>query len=248
MGSEDGRTRISSITSPAGRASWSSPTLEDHPVPGPVSFLGLPKAIRQDIYRRVLVVAHPIYVFQDKKGSQVETFAPDRLTHWLALLYVNQQVCDEARAVLYGMNSFVLVDTTQQQVGLLRSFIRGIGSANAESVSHLSINFPFVEWMEDQPSKVKLREDGLQSLRLLQDTCTNLMTLEIFVHSKNSTFLTDMDENSSILVPEALSKIDAQFKAILSLKKIIVRVHVGSLPTLVMDSRQGLGWVVLFGN
>ncbi|KAK3938230.1 hypothetical protein QBC46DRAFT_318122 [Diplogelasinospora grovesii] len=229
MDSEDGRTQSRPAT------------------PGSISFVGLPKGIRQDIYKRVLVVAHPIYLFQDG-GSRVETFAPDRPTRWLALLYVNQQVRGEARAVLYGMNRFNLVDTRQQEVGLLRSFLNCIGFVNADLLSHLSISFPVAERMEDQPGEVKIREDGLQSLRLLQEKCTNLTTLEMFIHSKNSSFLTKTDEDSSHLAQEALPRIDAQLKAIPSLKKIIVRVYIGALPPLVTDLMQGLGWVVLFGD
>ncbi|KAK7416214.1 hypothetical protein QQZ08_012092 [Neonectria magnoliae] len=235
MSSEDERTRVSNTSSPAGRAS--------------INFVDLSKGIRQDIYKRLLAVAHPIYLFQDK-GSRVETFAPDKPARWLALLYVNQQVHSEARTVLYGMNRFTLVDTTQQQVGLLRSFLNCIGSMNADLLSHLSINFPAVERMEDQPGarEVNIRDDGLQGLRLLQEKCTHLTTLETFIHSKNSSLLTGTDEDSSRLVQEALPRIDAQLKAIPSLKKIIVRVYIATLPPLVMDLMQGLGWVVLFGD
>ncbi|KAK7397524.1 hypothetical protein QQX98_013108 [Neonectria punicea] len=233
MGSDDEKTQISNATSPRGS----------------ISFASLPKGIRQDIYKRALVVAHPIYLFQDK-ASRVETFAPDKPARWLALLYVNRQVYSEARAVLYGMNRFTLVDTTQQQVGLLRSFLNCIGSMNAGLVSHLAINFPVVERMEDQPGvrEVKIRDDGLQSLTLLQEKCTNLMTLETFIHNQNSSFLTETDEDGSQLVQEALPRIDTQLKAIPSLKKIIVRVYIGTLPPLVMDLMRGLGWVILFGD
>ncbi|KAH7019804.1 hypothetical protein EDB80DRAFT_208107 [Ilyonectria destructans] len=214
---------------------------------GTISFVGLPKKIRQDIYKRVLLMGHSIFLFQDR-GSRVETFAPDKPRRWLALLHVNQQVSVEARAVLYGMHRFVLVDTTQQQVGLLRSFLTSIGSVNADFLSHLSINFPVAERMEDRPREAKIREGGLQSLRLLQEKCTNLTTLETFIHSENSSFLTETDEDGSQLVQEALPQIGAQLKGISSLKKIIVRVYVQSLPPLVMDLMQGRGWVVVFGD
>lgn len=46
--------------------------------------------IRNKSYRRMLVVAHPVFLFQDA-GSRVETFAPDRPFRWLSLLYTNRQ-------------------------------------------------------------------------------------------------------------------------------------------------------------
>ncbi|KAH6884996.1 hypothetical protein B0T10DRAFT_409548 [Thelonectria olida] len=214
---------------------------------GTISFLDLPKRIRNDIYKRVLVVGHPIYLFQDK-GSRVETFAPDKPIRWLALLHSNRQIYGEARAVLYGMSRFILVDTTQQQVDLLQSFLDCIGPVNANLLSHLCINFPVAENREDQPCEVKLREDGRQSLRLLQENCTNLTTLETFVHSKNSSFLIGADEDNSQFVREALLRIDAQLKAISSLQRIIVRVYIGTLTPLVKDMMRGLGWVVVFGD
>ncbi|KAH6973764.1 hypothetical protein BKA56DRAFT_619972 [Ilyonectria sp. MPI-CAGE-AT-0026] len=255
MDSEIGSTQISNATSPPGSASFPSPTADHHPVPkaslpatsGTVSFVSLPKKIRQDIYKRVLLMRHSIFLFQDR-GSRVETFAPDKPRRWLALLHVNRQVSDEARAVLYDIHRFVLLDTTQQQLGLLRSFLTGIGSVNAGFVSHLCTNFPVAERMEDRPREVKIREDGLQSLRLLQEKCTNLTTLETWIHSENYRFLTETDEDGSRLVQEALPQIDAQLKVISSLSKIIVRVHVQSLPPLVMELMQGLGWIVVFGD
>lgn len=212
-----------------------------------IRFLDLPERVRYDIYERVLVVSHPIYLFQGK-GSRVETFAPDIPGCWLALLHSNGQTYREASAVLYGMNCFTLVDTTQQQVCLLQSFLDCIGSVNANILSHLCINFPVVENREDQSHEVKLRDDGRQSLRLLQEKCANLTTLETFVHSDNSSFLTKPYKGNSQFVREALLRIDAQLNAISSLKKIIVRVYIDTLTSSVMDMMRGLGWVVVFGD
>lgn len=123
-----------------------------------------------------------------------------------------------------------LVDTTSKQVGLLQSFLDCIVSVNANLLSHLCINFLVVENIEDQSLKVKLRQDGRQSLRFLQEKCANLTTLETFVHSNNSSFLAEADDdNSQFVREEALLQFDAQLKAISLLKKIIVRVKIGTL-------------------
>jgi hypothetical protein len=211
----------------------------------PISIFSLPVDIRNNIYRRVLIVPHPLYLFQDTGSQVVETFAPDRPSRWLALLYTNRQIHDEARAVLYGLNSFTFMDTTQHQGGLLQSFLNCIGSINAGLLSHLCINFPVVESVDGQPGQAILREDDLYSLKLLQDKCTKLTTLETLIYGRNSRCLINPSYDDSQFIREALSQIDAQLKAIPSLEKIIVRSYDGTPAPAVMELMRGLGWVIL---
>jgi hypothetical protein len=150
--------------------------------------------------------------------------------------------------VLYSLNHFTFMDTTQHQGGLLQSFLNCIGSVNAGLLSHLCINFPVAESVEGQPGKVMLREDDSYSWKLLQEKCTNLTTLETLVHSQNSGRLINASHDDSQFIREALSQIDALLRAISSLKKIIVRSYDGTPTPLVMESMQGLGWVILPGR
>ena len=212
-----------------------------------IGLFSLPVGIRNNIYRRVLVVPHPLYLFQDTGSQVVETFAPDKPFRWLALLYTNRQIHDEARAVLYGSNHFTFMDTTQHQGGLIQSFLNCVGSVNAGLLSHLSINFPVAESVDGQPGQVMLREDDLYSLKLLQEQCATLTTLETLLYSRNSRRLTDPSHDDSQFIREALSQIDAQLKAIPSLKKIIVRFYDGTPTPAVVEYMQSLGWVILRG-
>lgn len=213
-----------------------------------MSFFSASREVRDRIYKMVLIIPHPVFLFQDT-GSRVETFAPDRPHQWLSLLYTNRQMHNEATLVLYGMNSFSLVDTTRQQIGLLQAFVDCIGSVNAESLSYLYINFPVAEVIGDPPGKVKLRDDSLQSLKLLQEKCTNLKTLDLCIHNKNSKVLIQTDQGNSRSMQDTLSQIDVQLKTILSLNEIIVRVRDATpIPTLVIEAMQELGWVVLRGH
>ncbi|KAF1845094.1 uncharacterized protein K460DRAFT_365986 [Cucurbitaria berberidis CBS 394.84] len=209
------------------------------------NFLSLPKGIRNSIYNEVLTLPCPLYLFQEP-GSQVETFAPDRPSGWPAMLYINRQIHSEASAVLYRTNQFHLVDITQEQLNLLQSFLDGIGPVNAASLSHLCLNFPVVESKNGHLGKLKLRDDGLQSLKLLQDKCTNLSTLETLVHNKNAAIFRKTDDS----LREALSLVDAQVKAIPSLKRVIVRfvVHDGVPTTSAKALMEGRGWVVISGD
>jgi hypothetical protein len=157
------------------------------------------------------------------------------------------QPTGEARAVLYGLNHFTLVETTQHQGGLLQSFLNCIGAVNAGLLSHLSINFPVAESVEGQPGEVMLRKDDLHSLKLLQEKCTNLTTLETLIHSRNSRDLINPSQDDSQFNREVLSQIDAQLKGISSLKKIIVRSYNGTPTPSVMELMHGFGWVILRG-
>ncbi|KFY59290.1 hypothetical protein V496_05717 [Pseudogymnoascus sp. VKM F-4515 (FW-2607)] len=213
-----------------------------------MSLLRLPRSIRDDIFRRVLVVAHPLYLFQDTGSTVVETFGPEIRGRWLALLYTNRQMHDEATAVLYGFNRFTMVDTTPRQVVLLQSFLICIGSANAGLLSHVSINFPVAERVDGKPEEIRLREDGLRSLKLLQDKCTNLKTLEIFVHNQSSEGLNQKSYNNAEFIQKALSQIHGQFKLIPSLSRVVVRFYDSPPASPVIELMQGLGWVILIGD
>ena len=132
----------------------------------PVSFLDLPRRVRNNIYKRLLVLRHPLYIFQEQKNSPIESFAPERPFRWLALLRTNRQIHIESSAVLYGMNQFHLEDITPLQADLLQSFLDCIGPLNAASLSHLCVNFPVAERIDGQAKRVELRTDSLQSVRL----------------------------------------------------------------------------------
>jgi hypothetical protein len=177
-----------------------------------------------------LHLPHPVYIFQDP-GSGVEVFAPERPVKWLAFLYVNRQIAREASAVLYAQNHFHLVDIMEQQAGLLQSFLDCIGPKNAAAVAHISINFPF-------------GEEGLHSLRLLQDCCTNLRCLEAVVHRKNADFFAQPDN----ILRVALHSIDTRFRAMAKLKKIVVRFHNGGVSHPIQECMQELGWKVVFSD
>jgi hypothetical protein len=232
--------------------------------PGATGFLDLSEKARQDIYKRVLAMEHPVYLFQDV-GPRVETFAPDKPKWWLALLYTNKQVYREAKTALYGRNCFFLMDRPQQQDALLGSFLNCIGCHNAELLSRLCISFPVLEdkAQSDQcqgqqqvprAEMVRIRQDSIRNLGLLQSSCTNLATLEMQISKENSRCLAEVvaadgggggrDEQ---FVRVALLRIEAQLDAIPSLENIVVRLHVKDLAPVVIDIMQELGWVVLNG-
>lgn len=89
---------------------------------------------------------------------------------------------------------------------------------------------------------MKLRDDSLQSLKLLRERCTNLLILETLVHNKSNSVFRETGDS----LEKALFLINAQLKAISLLEKVVVRVVArdGVLTTIAKDIMQGLGWVL----
>jgi hypothetical protein len=221
----------------------------------------LPRKIRDNIYQRVLVIRHPLYLFTDGPHQKVELFAPEKPAQWLALLHTNRQLHAEAAATLYGSHQFVMVDTTQNQVNLLQSFLDLIGSVNAGYLRHICIKFPVVVTASENvvcdrtgPEHVTsmLQEEDLRGLTLIQERCRGLTTLETDVHSKNSKGLVAAAAGQgggiSPHTRMALAEVEAQLKAIPLLEKVIIRLYNGPLAPEVAGLIQSFGWVVLPGR
>ncbi|KNG82897.1 hypothetical protein ANOM_008191 [Aspergillus nomiae NRRL 13137] len=205
-------------------------------------FSDLPIYLRNRIYRQVLAVSHPIFLFQDPR-CPIESFTPEKPSQSLALLYTNRQVSKEAKAVLYSTNEFALEESTKRQASLVKSFLNCIGPANAGFLSYLRMDFPAIERVDGQLGEIKIGEDGLQTLRLLQEQCTNLKTLETLVYGPNYGLLTDQEINVQLL-RDVLEDINTQFRAIESLDRIIVKVCSGSASPPTIEFMEELGWIV----
>ncbi|KAK3332635.1 hypothetical protein B0T19DRAFT_457530 [Cercophora scortea] len=228
-----------------------------------LSLPSLPRKVRDEIYRILLVVPHPLYIF-------------------------TQQLHGEASATLYGSHRFVLVDTTpgpQGQADLLQSFLGLIGSVNASHLSHMCINFPLLVVTPPEPEPEKRNTgchspshhqageeevhagdnttplrgepepeedagDLLRGLTLLRIKCRNLTTLDMYVHSQSSRGLRVMASwQPECAVREALLReVDAQLRAIPSLCTIRVRLYDGPLAPEVMEWMQSFGWDVSPGR
>lgn len=213
------------------------------------NFFSLPIEIRNHIYKQVLAVPLPLYLFQDT-GPRVEVFAPEKPYRWLALLYTNRQISDEVSAILYGENKFTLeeVGSLQHQGKLLKSFLDCIGSVNTGFLSHLCITFPALERVDGRPREIRLTKNTVQNLQLLKKGGSKLRTLEMLVYGKGCSDLFREDLNNNRYLREAFMEIDTQLRGIDSLQNIIVRISSGSPAPSVREFLQELGWVVFPGS
>jgi hypothetical protein len=72
--------------------------------PTTVDIFALQFEVRYDIFKRVLAVPEPLYLFQDP-GCPLEAFMPNKPYAWLALLHTSRRISYDARTVLYTNNA-----------------------------------------------------------------------------------------------------------------------------------------------
>ncbi|KAL9124115.1 MAG: hypothetical protein Q9217_006524 [Psora testacea] len=119
------------------------------------------------------------------------------------LLRTKNTVCREASSLLYAQNRF---DFTTCDSELVASFVDQIGRNNANHIRHIRIDFPDIPNLGRHG--VTLGDNSTRILAKIQSDCTNLSTLTTSLGSTNAMAL----------------KLDAGFRAISSLQKIIVEV------------------------
>lgn len=99
--------------------------------------------------------------------------------------------------------------------------------------------------MEGQSGEIKLRDDSLHNLQLLQNKCITLHTLEFLIFSKNTSRLITEDQT---FAQGIFLVINTQLRRINSLNNIILKIYSGSPTLSVREDLHRLGWVVLVGG
>ncbi|KAK3986212.1 hypothetical protein QBC44DRAFT_143986 [Cladorrhinum sp. PSN332] len=239
------------LTSPQNNSTIASNMTSSKPMTS--KLLILPRELRDEIYRHVLVVNHPLYIFEQGPASdKIESFIPDKPAHWLALLSADRRLYAEAGEFLYKCHQFVLVDMAPTQSDLLGNFLRTIGSINAAYLTRISgFNFPVVENPAGEITG-KVLEVDLGGVKLLQENCPNLKTLETHVDGENWKDMGRTSSGSSAALEgahKAFSAVDAEFRVISSGPKIIVKLYRnGVLASEVLEIMGKLGWEISSGR
>jgi hypothetical protein len=134
----------------------------------------------------------------------------------------------EASPLLYSRNCFRLQDQVstpgyETQGAILASFLENIGRQNASFLRHICIAFPAFD--DYHLGNVTLQEDSIHTLELIRDNCTNIATLETSLRTTSAMEFTIAALDSPRTAAEVLALVDARFKAILSLREVIVNVY-----------------------
>lgn len=232
---------------------------------GPVNLLGtLPVEVREDIYKRVLVLADPIVLYQrdppliQEDGGFWEGLGRIRAeklpSQWLALLRANRQIHNEAIVVVYSLNHFQFKDKyqgehysdlprwKQRQNFFLRDFVSYVRPRTARLVSHVAVDFPVVlreRWRDN----ILIWEHDLHSLKVLRTKYTGLTTLRLRLRSRRleNVAETHMSDITLRWIQELLTQVKGQLKAI----KKVTMLCWDPLDPLLVDFMEDLGWEVL---
>jgi hypothetical protein len=142
----------------------------------------------------------------------------------------------EASTLLYSRNRFRL------DKGFLTLFLDHIGPQNASLLRHICIPFPaFIDYHLES---VTLKEDSIRTLERIRDNCTNLATLETSLRFRTMNIMESAIEVSDSPRAAALALVDARFKAISSLKEIIVNVYDEPISCDLRKEMHGCGWTI----
>ena len=123
------------------------------------------------------------------------------------------------------------------------SFLRTIGRTNADYIQHVCVAFPNFHYREQ--GDVILSDGSISIFASIQSSCTNLSTLTAFAYS-TETMEDSLDAlGDPEIVAEALKLVDARFRAILSLKKIIVGVYDDDPSCSIRREMKNRGWTII---
>jgi hypothetical protein len=188
-----------------------------------------PTEIRLKIYEKLLVLSEPIafQTFQDPSWPGL--YLSRRFGLCPAILRVNKRTYSEARSLLYSSNRFKFsdIDLTQNSKlntnsAILAYFLSQIETENASFLRHIYIDFP-----AERSGTAMLKENGTKILELIRDHCTGIAVLEISLWSNDLFGLQFPDFGFEMSFPaETLALLDSRFKAILSLKEVVVAVQI----------------------
>ena len=142
--------------------------------------------------------------------------------------------------MLYSRNRFRLQDLLGGTI--LASFLDQIGRRNASFLRYIYIPFPGLD--DCHFRSVTLQEDSVHMLETIRDYCTNITTLETLLHTsaKMESRLDAADSPRAADV--ALTLVDARFKAIPSLKEVIVNLYDEPPNGYLRKKIQKCGWTI----
>jgi hypothetical protein len=221
-----------------------------------LNFSSFPSEIQNQIYEELLVLSEPIIIEMATEGSRSIRGVLPNTNNWLtwgklglcpAILLANKQIHREATSLLYSMNCFRVGAlgssyTYETPYSTLTSFLDRIGSQNASFLCRICIAFPTFD--DYHTGSVTLQEDSIRALELIRDKCTNLAILETSLETTAVVGLSIDSLNNPSAAAEALALVDMRFKAIPSVKEIIVNVY-DETPSLgLRDKMRGCGWIV----
>jgi hypothetical protein len=109
------------------------------------------------------------------------------------------------------------------QSAIFTSFLDRIGRQNPSFLHHICIAFPALD--DYHLGRVPFKEDSIRTLELIRLNCPNITTLETSLETTTAMEVAIDALDSPRVATKVLALVDAHFKAISSLKEVIVNVY-----------------------
>lgn len=199
------------------------------------NFLSLPGELRDIMYEQLLALDEPI-VCPTRPSPR---YNRPRLQTTLQklhtdILLANKMIHREASSVLYGQNRFDLTKCASEQVSL---FVTQIGRHNSSHIRYIHINFPGIR--DRGQDDVVFNDDSAMILAVIQLNCTNLHSITTYPDGDQ---LNTIDK--PLVIEKALALTNTHFKAILSLRVVVIQVYKNGLSGSMRDTMKSYGWKV----
>jgi len=207
----------------------------------PMNFLKFPAEIRLQIYEELLVFPDPIsfrWLSWDPTPTPLFGHELYRYQKCPALLRASKSVHREASPVFYSCNRFEFSYYHIDARSAFASFLSQIGHQNATFLRHICFDFPAFDDAE-------LEDDSLIVLELIRENCTGIAILEMSL--RDLAWRRHGDANSRTINQRKLELLNVRFKAILSLKEVIVHDYEDPSDDLAKKMRD-YGWTLKVAN
>ncbi|KAL8841976.1 MAG: hypothetical protein Q9176_002913 [Flavoplaca citrina] len=194
------------------------------------SFLCLPREIRDQIYKLVLVHHSPLNTWRNSSR---------RLGLTPGLLRTNKIVLSEASSLLYAQNRFDLAMPSDA----VASFFRQIGENNGNPIRHIRIRFP--EFPDIDHGDLTLDNESVGILNSIQSSCPNLSTLTTCRPSSEIIEFVFAVLGDPWVTTAALKMVNKFFRAIPPVREIIIEVYEDNLDDFIRMEMKSLGWKIV---
>lgn len=194
------------------------------------NFLSLSSELRNKIYE--LLLLHPHTVNPRDHYLRPDTFSP-------GLFLASKIVHIEATSFFYAQNCF---DLTSYDPKDLQLFLNQIGRNNANCIRHVLMNFPGFQCLD--LDNVTLETESIHILATLQSDCANLNKITTSLDSTDNMELKLDALDHPNIIRQALTLMNARFRAISSLHEIVVEVYRDGPSDHIRKDMEMHGWTI----
>lgn len=201
----------------------------------PVSLLDLPAELRNEIYKECLV--------HEKSINPWNAYAKPGLVP--NILLTNTTILHEACSLLYGSNCFNFIPWgSEDEAEAVSDFLDAIGPVNASRIERIRIAFPDffnnTEEKDHTEKKVDLSTTDLHILQAIQACCTNLKSITTQYTGFGWRFpFYDLEIHE-----KAFALVATHFKAIKSLREVVIEYDDEDLDPVDRRNMQSHGWTL----